>query len=147
MKGKIIIDLDGVLITTPSWKVDEIHRDGYSQFNEQAVNNLNELLEDIDLELWLISDRRKNKTLEEFNQIFLNRELKALVGFVPIGESRLQELQSFINPDENYILIDDDSSLHSWRELQPWWVKTQPLIGFNSEKLNEAKEIIKNWKQ
>ena len=44
MKNAILLDLDGVLITTPNWKPDEIHCDGYSVFNKVAVANLNGLL-------------------------------------------------------------------------------------------------------
>jgi len=36
-KTTLILDLDGVLITTPSWKADEMDADGYSKFNENCI--------------------------------------------------------------------------------------------------------------
>ena len=51
MKNVILLDLDGVLITTPPWKQDELHDDGYSNFNYLAVDNLNKLLSIADAEL------------------------------------------------------------------------------------------------
>ncbi|MEN7550088.1 HAD domain-containing protein [Rapidithrix thailandica] len=75
MKNVIILDLDGVLITTPSWKPDEIHIDGYSEFNRNAVRNLNKLLEEVDAELWLSSTKRMNQSLEKFKEIFASRNI------------------------------------------------------------------------
>jgi len=47
----LILDLDGVLITTPIWKADEIDSDGYSKFNMNCVQNLNKLLIQSDFEI------------------------------------------------------------------------------------------------
>jgi histidinol phosphatase-like enzyme len=43
----LFLDLDGVLITTPAWKPDEIDSDGYSKFEQSCVDNLNQLLETV----------------------------------------------------------------------------------------------------
>jgi hypothetical protein len=50
---KLILDLDGVLITTPAWRVDEIDADGYSKFDMKCVSYLNTLLASYPLEIWL----------------------------------------------------------------------------------------------
>lgn len=152
MKNVVILDLDGVMITTPSWKSDKVHSDGYSAFNENAIGNLNKLLENLDAELWLSSTRRYNKSLEEFNTIFHNRNIqKALQGFLP-GDgfaSRVSEIESFLShePIQNFIILDDDQSLQGlpsqWKKC---WVNTDPLIGFNHKKLAEALSIIELWK-
>lgn len=154
MKNVVILDLDGVLITTPSWKADEIHPDGYSDFNKEAVHALNSLLEEIEAELWLSSTRRLNQTLEGFRTIFNNRSIKKeLAGFLPGGTRGLKrrvEIEAFLNcePIDNFIIVDDDQSLQELDETRKdFWVRTDPLIGFNTEKLNEAREKIKNWSQ
>ncbi len=64
---KLILDLDGVLITTPLWKADEMDSDGYSKFNQSCIDNLNELLSLADFDIWLSSTRRTVKSIEEFN--------------------------------------------------------------------------------
>jgi phosphoglycolate phosphatase-like HAD superfamily hydrolase len=150
-KNVIILDLDGVLITTPHWKRDALHEDGYSFFNDKSAGFLNSFLSGVDAELWLISDRRKGYTLEQFNVFFKNRKIeKQLDGVVPVYDKhlkRIEEFQKFIQEEtiSNYLLIDDDSSLDDLKE-KDFWVKTSSLIGFNEEKLSEAKEKIKNWK-
>lgn len=153
MKNVIILDLDGVLIITPPWRRDEIDNDGYSSFNSIAVDNFNVLTDSLNFEheLWLISDRRRGKTFEQFNEIFKNRNIKKTInGMVPIyGHiSRKEELERFINENEfdNFVLIDDDSSLEGL-ENKNSWVKTKSLIGFGVEELDESKLKILKWKQ
>ena len=153
MKNVILLDLDGVLITTPPWKQDELHDDGYSNFNYLAVDNLNKLLSIADAELWLISDRRKGYIKEQFNAIFSNRNIsKKLSGMVPVypGEyTRIGELEKFLEEftPTNFLSIDDEGSLEELEDdKKKFWVRTNPLVGFNEEKLNEAIEKIKNWK-
>jgi len=151
MKNVIILDLDGVLITTPSWRRDELESDGYSKFNSIAVDNFNELTDDLNFELWLISDRRRTKKNEELNQIFKNRNIKKQIdGIVPIYGyiSRKEEFEKFIaeNNFDNFILIDDDSSLEGLSDKDSW-IKTKPLIGFCEENLNETKLKTLSWKQ
>ena len=151
MKNVILLDLDGVLITTPPWRMDYIDEDGYSKFKSDAVNNLNILTQQVDAELWLISGRRKKRSLEEFNIIFKNRSIiKDLSGMVPVYFEyipRIEEFKSFIEDEsiKNYLLIDDDGSLEGLDD-KSFWVKTHPLIGFTEEKLFEAIEKIKHWK-
>lgn len=43
---KNILDIDGVLVTTPGWKRPEILADGFIKFNEKAVQNLANLLKE-----------------------------------------------------------------------------------------------------
>lgn len=154
MKNCIILDLDGVLITTPSWRPDELHSDGYSDFNKTAVENLNGLLSEVNAELWLSSTRRLNKTLKEFNEIFRNRNIKReLTGFLPsgtLGLKRRIEIDSFLNHEavQNFLIIDDDQSLQELDEMRKaFWVRTDSMLGFNLEKLIEAKQKIEDWSQ
>lgn len=146
MKSTIILDLDGVMITTPSWKQGEILKDGFDSFNEYAVNNLNSLLDSFDVSLWLISDRRKSYTMEQFNLFLENRKVKGqLVGMVPVygNVSRKEELERFIEETGivDFVIIDDDSSIASSR-FKTQWVRTSPLIGFNKDNLNDCIKIL-----
>lgn len=151
MKNVLILDLDGVLITTPSWRRDELDIDGYSKFNEEAIANFNMLTDGLNFELWLISDRRRGKTLEQFNEIFKSRNIKKQIdGMIPIYGyiTRYQELQNFIseNKIENFVIIDDDNSLENLEDKN-FWVKTKSLMGFGKEELNESKLKTLSWKQ
>ncbi|MEZ4888224.1 MAG: HAD domain-containing protein [Chitinophagales bacterium] len=148
-KTILILDLDGVLITTPPWKQDRIHADGYSDFNPKVVQNLNELLQFSDFEIWLSSARRTTKSLEEFNQIFKNRSIEGeIIDFLPIHKYRLsrrEEIEYFLveKAIENYLIIDDDKSLSGLEEKSKL-VLTELLKGFDRDKLKEAKIKVSN---
>ena len=149
-KTKLILDLDGVLITTPLWKTDEIDLDGYSSFNKECVSNLNELLASAEFEMWLSSTRRTQKTIDEFNRIFEFRNIKQpIFGFLPEYEgckSRKEEIEKFIAKEKlsSYLIIDDDKSLTELpQDMAGKLVLTELMKGFNKEKLTEAIEKLK----
>lgn len=149
MGNVILLDLDGVLITTPAWKPDLLHADGYSDFNAEAVACFNKLLFHANAEIWLTSSRRQQKALSEFNQIFSNRNIAAqITGYIPGGtnsQNRLAEINAFLNHEQvrSFLILDDDPGLHDLSaERKKHWVQTSPLIGFNHEKLAEALEKI-----
>ena len=114
----LILDLDGVLITTPTWKADTIDTDGYSAFNQSCIQNLNQLLEIGNFHIWLSSTRRTVKTLQEFNLIFKNRHIiQNIEGFVPQYpncKNRKEEIIKFIEAHkiEFFLIIDDDKILY-----------------------------------
>ena len=110
------------------------------------------LIESIDVELWLTSSRRTYKELIEFNEIFKNRLIiKQLTGMTPIPlnrTSRLNEINTFLdnNSPVNFLIIDDDNSLQELEaDRKKYWIKTEPLIGFDKNKMNEANGLIMNW--
>ena len=150
MKPLLILDLDGVLITTPLWKADQIEEDGYSSFNENCVQNLNQLLLETDFEIWLSSTRRTQTTLTEFNRIFKFRNIaQPIFQYLPEYEnckSRKEEVERFLletNPS-HFLIIDDDKSLNELsNDLKEYLILTELMMGFNEEKLTEALEKVK----
>lgn len=145
----LLLDLDGVLITTPSWKADEIEEDGYSKFNDSCIDRLNVLLEDKRIQIWLSSSRRTTKTLNEFNKIFKARSINGrITGFLPIYEdckNRKEEILKFIKDKRitKYLILDDDNSLNGLnKEIKEKLVKTDYLIGFSEDNLIQAKRIL-----
>jgi len=145
----LFLDLDGVLITTPSWKADEIEEDGYSKFNTKCIENFNKLLGAKRFQIWLSSSRRMVKTLEEFDQIFRNREINGrIAGFLPLYDdckNRKEEILKFITEKEitKFIILDDDNSLNSLEEeFKCKLVKTNYLLGFREADLKKAFGII-----
>ena len=147
----LILDLDGVLIINPSWKADKIHSDGYSEFNESCVENLNRLLTLAEFDIWLSSTRRTVKTLTEFNLIFKNRGIKKeIIGFLPKYsdcKNRKEEVLKFIAEFKasDFLIIDDDKSLNGLEsEIKKKLILTELTKGFDLEKLKEATEKINN---
>jgi hypothetical protein len=146
----LILDLDGVLITTPPWKADEMDSDGYSKFNQFCIDNLNELLSITKFDVWLSSTRRTVKTLEEFNLIFKNRNIREpIIGFLPEYmncKNRKEEILEFLDEfkPERYLILDDDKSLNSLDNImKDRLILTELLKGFNQEELKLAISKVK----
>lgn len=128
----LILDLDGVLITTPSWKRDEILDDGYSAFNHKCVETLNSILDETGFKIVLISARRLNVNIDQMNKYFRDRGVKEeIIAYVPNYNvsSRKEEIERFLSDykPKNYLIIDDDRSLYDLKNIN--WIKTDPLIG------------------
>ncbi len=148
-RNLLILDLDGVLITTPSWKPDEIDFDNYSKFNSFCVENLNIILQNYDFEIWISSSRRINNSIDEMNEIFFNRNInKKINGFLPILEFKTPrniEIESFLKSQEynSILILDDDTSLQNFpNKLKIRWIQTVPLMGLNETKLNECLNLL-----
>ena len=150
----LLLDLDGVLITTPGWKSDEIAIDGYSKFDAKSVDNLNVLLSSCEMDVWLISSRRKGITIEKLNVIFANRGICQLIKeYVPIFEQNLNrkaEVEKFIGTVsfDNLLILDDDSSLRGLEgNIRKNWVEVNTLKGFDEHCLEFAMRICRNWQK
>lgn len=145
----LILDLDGVLITTPTWKTDTIASDGYSDFDKNCVIQLNKLLNIHNFEIWLSSSRRKGQTKEFLNTIFHNRGiLTPISGFLPNYQdkkSRKEEIELFLENEKetHFLILDDDRSLNGLsKELKSHLILTSYLKGFDTTKLAEALEKL-----
>lgn len=145
----IFLDIDGVLITTPIWRADVLHEDGYSDFRQDCVQNFNELVQQLDARIIVTSSRRYTKTKEELTVIFQNRGIftpvEALLPIYENANNRKEEITLFIlqNLYAKYLILDDDLSLH---ELEPS-IKQNCIIttyfkGFDREALASAQLLI-----
>ena len=145
----IILDLDGVLITTLPTQPEVLHADGYTDFDSSCVANLNALVADVEVEIWLITARRKGKTLAEMKAICSNRGINVpIAGMVPVyaeGMKRSHETIRFIRENnlEHYLIIDDNRVLRQLpRSMKNRLVQTDFARGFDGEKLQEARRVL-----
>ncbi|MDJ0365831.1 HAD domain-containing protein [Hymenobacter sp. H14-R3] len=149
----ILLDLDGVLITTPAWRAVEQHADGFLQFNAQATANLAHLLRETGAAILLTTSHRINYSLAEWAAFLRTR------GLVPAALSKVDERTSLWPAStraaeitawvsqhgaaENYVILDDDLSLHSLPPaLKNRWVPTKPLIGLDDAATQQAFTIL-----
>ncbi len=130
----LLLDIDGVMVTTPSWQRPELSADGFMKFNEHAVANLALLLEATAASVVLSTTHRVNFDLETWKQLFASRGLEP-VSIAKINArvtldpkiTRAGEVLDWINnprSDKHYVIIDDDSSLHALPQaVKDRWVK------------------------
>ena len=150
----ILLDIDGVLVTTPSWKPTEQLSDGFMKFNEKATKNLNTLFEETNASIVLTTTHRINFDEDKWKEIFKMRgldfaKISKLNDKTQISEllDRATEIKEWVEKsgyDENYIIIDDDLSINGLSEnIKERWVMTKPLLGFDNEAMEKALSIFR----
>lgn len=130
----IVLDLDGVLITTPPWKKCEILEDGFPTFNNNAVGNLNFLLQQTHANIILSTSHRNKFTLTQWVIIFKSRGIMAnIIGKTPECGNRKSEIITWSKSNiEKYIVLDDDKRLYELPDpIKERCIITSPLIGLS----------------
>lgn len=119
-------------------------------FNTIRADNLNQLLQKTDTEIVLTTTHRIHHDCQTWSKLFSNRrifisakkisKINIANTFGELG-NRCQEILQWIqkNPQERFIIIDDDKSLHNLpSKYKDKWVETSFLVGFSTEKLIQA---------
>ena len=149
----ILLDIDGVLVTTPSWRKVELHADGFMKFNEMAAKNLARILAQTNASIVLTTTHRINYSDSEWVALLHTRGVKASsISKINNAESieemadRAAEISAWIAThgfEERFVILDDDLSLHGLAaEIKARCVLTKPLIGLNTEAAEKAIAIL-----
>lgn len=149
----ILLDIDGVLVTTPSWKPVPLLPDGFLEFNEKAARNLAHLINQAGASVVLTTTHRVSYSVDEWKVILHTR------GIYPISISRVNniaslnemparaiEIKDWVDrniSNEKYVILDDDLSINDLPfEIKRNVVLTRPMIGFDDEALQQALRIL-----
>ncbi|WDF79348.1 HAD domain-containing protein [Mucilaginibacter sp. KACC 22773] len=150
----ILLDIDGVLVTEPSWKKVEIGADGFMLFNKQSAENLVDILSLTGADVVLSSTHRISFTIERWLEIFKIRgitisKLSKLNDRQSLSDmqDRGSEIQEWIhkNGEANYVIIDDDLSINNLpNAIKQRWVTIKPYLGIDIEAKQKALDILLN---
>lgn len=150
----ILLDLDGVLITTPAWRAVETEPDGFFKFNAQATANLATILAATNAAVVLTTSHRINYSLAQWTAFFATRGLvPAAITKVndrttlPPPGARADEIAAWLaqpSAPANYVVLDDDLSLHGLPPaLKNRCVITKPLLGLDADATRQALHILR----
>jgi len=149
----ILLDIDGVLVTTPSWQKPEFLSDGFMKFNDSSAKNLAFILDKTKASIVLTTTHRTNHSIDNWKTLLANRgivtsEITIINNKTSLTEfsDRLTEIKEWVHlyGDHNkYVIIDDDSSLQDLpMAIKSNWVKTSPLIGLDDEATDKVMAIL-----
>lgn len=149
----ILLDIDGVMISAASWKPLELLPDGFYKFGKTPTQCLNRLLELTGANIVLTTTHRSRYTAEQWTAIFKSR-FEYVQKVTPLDNSgaggRLDEVQQWAQrygAKRPYVIIDDDTRLERLpADIRAHWVKTQPLMGLNSDTAAKAVAILSSIK-
>ena len=121
----LLLDIDGVLETSPIWKKPEFLEDKFYKFNENSQKYLIEIIEKIKPEIILTTTHRINFNLDEWNEIFKLRgiyvskitKINNAKNITEIKNRNIEIEEWFTkNKTANFLIIDDDKSLNNLTE-------------------------------
>jgi hypothetical protein len=150
----IFLDIDGVMVPAKGWKSPELLSDGFPAFSSEACHVLQSLLKD-DSTVVLTTSHKSNYTIDEWKQIFKNREIN--IKNIDCLEkninnlSRKDEILNWFNAhkmEEDFLIIDDDKSLDSLPpSLKENLILTSPYIGLRTQHLQQISSSALSRKQ
>jgi hypothetical protein len=148
----ILLDIDGVLVTTPPWRAVELEADGFLKFNERAANNLVRITDQTKAGIVLTTTHRINYSIGEWQAFLQTRGIHSpliskINDVVTIGgmADRAAEIAEWVslNVGETYVIIDDDLSIHRLPQaIKARCVLTKPMIGLDEEATFKALNIL-----
>ncbi len=151
----ILLDIDGVMVTTASWRSVEMLSDNFMKFNDIASANLQRIISLTNASIILTTTHRVSFSNKQWEEIFLLRGIKLQAvskinekKFIDNQVSRAFEIEDWYNDvgtNENFVIIDDDLSLNGLKEgLRSKCIITKPLIGLDMESADSAIRILLN---
>ena len=153
----ILLDIVGVLVTTPSWRKVKLHADGFMKFNENASNNLARTLEETRASIVLTTTYKITYFVDEWAELLKTRDINSpsiskindatIIGYIA---SRAIEISGWVEKhgfEERFVIIDDDLAINGLSpEVKIRCVLTKPLIGLDTDATENALAILRGTK-
>lgn len=148
---KLFLDIDGVMVHANPHRVVDLEKDGFYKFNAYAVEILNKIIIDCDIEIILSTSHRFRFSIQKWKEIFQSRgiciENISIINIgLEKGFSRKEEIEIWILENDlnikDLIIIDDDKSLNNLPDnIKERLVLTSPYVGLISFK--EIEKILR----
>ena len=149
----ILLDIDGVLVTTPPWRTIEQDSDGFLKFNKKAAKNLARIVYETKAAIVLTTTHRINYSINKWEEILQTRgiypsSISKLNDIATLNEmaDRATEIKEWVDKqkkDEKFVIIDDDLSINDLPAIiKEKCVLTKPLIGLDDEATLRALYIL-----
>lgn len=153
----LLLDIDGVLETSPAWKIPQFLADDFYQFNTEAQAHLKAIIDRFQPEIVLTTTHRVNYTLTEWREIFRFRgieidKISKINEAQNPGEIKKRNIEieewCYKNNEADFLIIDDDKSLHELPQaIKSHWISIDPLLGITREIKREIEKRMGRVKE
>ncbi|KQO20604.1 hypothetical protein ASF10_16140 [Flavobacterium sp. Leaf82] len=147
----ILLDIDGVMVPTTSWKPTEILSDGFANFSMKAINNLQTIINSTGANVLLTTSHKSRYSNSEWEKIFKTRGIIANIDSLEPNDDNLnrkEEILRWFNKtsiSESFVILDDDKSLNGLPEnIKNKAIVTSGTLGLTSEEAKIAIDILRN---
>lgn len=149
-KMLILLDIDGVMVPTTSWKPTEILSDGFANFSMKAINNLQTIINSTGANILLTTSHKSRYSNSEWEKIFKTRGIIANIDSLEPNDDNLnrkEEILRWFNKttiSESFVILDDDKSLNGLPEnIKNKAIVTSGTLGLTSEESEAAIDILR----
>lgn len=151
----ILLDIDGVLVTTPVWQAVEQDVDGFLKFNEKAAKNLAKIVDETKAAIVLTTTHRINYSVNQWQEILQRRGIYPTsiskindIAVLADMADRATEIKEWVDKqksNECFVVIDDDLSINSLPfAIKEKCVLIKPMIGVDDEAALQILKILYN---
>ncbi|MFH7018354.1 HAD domain-containing protein [Flavobacterium sp. FlaQc-47] len=146
----ILLDIDGVMVPTTSWKPTEILSDGFANFSIKAVNTLQTIINSTGANILLTTSHKSRYSNSEWEKIFKTRGIIANIDSLEPNNDNLNRKEEILHWFtkttilESFVILDDDKSLNGLPELiKNKTIITSGTVGLISEQAEVAIDILR----
>lgn len=146
----ILLDIDGVMVPTTSWKPTEILSDGFASFSSRAVSSLQCIISNTGAKILLTTSHKSRYDNSEWEQIFKNRGIIASIYKLEDNNDNLNRREEILrwfamtNISESFVILDDDKSLNGLPEyIKNKAIVTSGTVGLTLEEAETAINILR----
>jgi hypothetical protein len=146
----ILLDIDGVMVPTTTWKPTEILSDGFANFSIRAINSLQTIIKSTGATILLTTSHKSRYSISDWEKIFRLRGIDASIDVLGSNEENLNRKGEILrwftssNISESFVIIDDDKSLNGLPDyIKDKAIITSGTVGLTNEQAIEAIEILR----
>jgi hypothetical protein len=149
----ILLDIDGVMVPTTSWKPTEILSDGFANFSVRAITNLQTIIYSTGASILLTTSHKSRYSNSEWEEIFKRRGITTNINTLEPNKDNLNRKEEILrwhtktSIAESFVIIDDDKSLNGLpNHIKDKAIITSVTVGLTFEQAQSAIDILKKEK-
>lgn len=146
----ILLDIDGVMVPTTTWKPTELLSDGFANFSAKATISLQTIINSTGAKIVLTTSHKSRFTKYQWEALFKTRGIDATIDVLETNEdnlSRKEEILRWFSKStisESFVILDDDKSLNGLPDyIKDKTIVTSGTVGLTIDQAKEAIEILR----
>lgn len=145
----ILLDIDGVMVPTTSWKPTEILSDGFANFSARAITNLQTIIYNTGASILLTTSHKSRYSNSEWEEIFKRRGIVTNINTLEPNEDNLNRKEEILrwftktSISESFVILDDDKSLNGLSSnIKNKAIVTSGTVGLTNDQAKSAIDIL-----
>lgn len=145
----ILLDIDGVMVPTTSWKPTEILSDGFANFSARAITNLQTIIYNTGASILLTTSHKSRYSNSEWEEIFKRRGIVTNINTLEPNEDNLNRKEEILrwftktSISESFVILDDDKSLNGLpSNIKNNAIVTSGTVGLTNDQAKSAIDIL-----